>query len=159
MEAGLQRVLVAHSLPCGAVIAASGVVVARVGDYETFGSAGLVSTLLGPDGLPAATLADLAEQAAPELWEQDNEFAVVDQPAPDRAVVVFGRGCGGSTVERLRLAQEVGRTIRDVFGEVRPETAPRNCERCGRPIPPERIQAIPKAVRCWDCQTEVERPG
>jgi hypothetical protein len=141
------------------VIAASGVVVARVGDYETFGSAGLVSTLLGPDGPPAAMLPDLAERAAPELWEQDDEFAVVDLAAPDHAVVVFGRGCGGSTVERLRLAQEVGRTIREVFGVGRPETAPRNCERCGRPIPPERFQAVPEAVRCWDCQTEVERPG
>jgi hypothetical protein len=141
------------------VIAASDEVVARVGDYETFGSAGLVSTLLSTDGPPAAMFADLVERAAPELWEQDDEFAVVDQLAPDRAVVVFGRGCGVSTVELLRLAQEVGRTIREVFGMGWREPAPRNCERCGRPIPPERFQAIPKAVRCWDCQTEVERPG
>ena len=159
MEVGLRRVLVAHSLPCGAVIAASGEVVARVGDYETFGSTGLVSTLLGPDGLPAATLADLAEQAAPELWEQDDEFAVVDQPAPDRAVVVFGRGRGGSAVELLRLSQEVGRTIRKAFGEVRREPAQRDCERCGQPISPQRLQSVPNAVRCWDCQMEVERSG
>jgi hypothetical protein len=141
------------------VIAASGEVVARVGDFETFGSAGLVSTLLGPDGPPTAMLADLAERAAPELWEQDDEFAVVDLAAPDHVVVVFGRGCDGSTVELLRLAQEVGRTIREVFGEGRREPAPRNWQRCGRPIPLERFQAIPKAVRCWNCQTEVERPG
>jgi hypothetical protein len=159
VEEGLRRVLVAHSLPCGAVIAAPDAVVSRVGDYEAFGSAGLVSALLGPDGSPAETLAGLAEQTAPELWEQDDEFAVVDQPAPDRAVVVFGRGQGRSTVELLGLAQEVGRTIREAFGEGRREPAARDCERCGRPISPERLQAIPKTVRCWDCQTEVERSG
>jgi hypothetical protein len=120
MEEELRRVLDAHSLPCGAVIAAPDAVVARVGDYEAFGSAGLVSTLLGPDGSPAATLAGLADQLLPQLWQQDDAFAVVDQPAPDRAVVVFGRDRGGSVVELLRLSQEVGRTIREAFSEGRP---------------------------------------
>ena len=79
MEEGLRRVLVAHSLPCGAVIAAPDAVVARVGDYEAFGSAGLVSALLGPDGSAAATLAGLAEQNAPELWEQSRNGTFTTQ--------------------------------------------------------------------------------
>ena len=159
MEEELKRVLDVHSLPRGAVIAAPDAVVTRVGDYEAFGSAGLVSALLGPDGSPAATLAGLADQVVPQLWEQDDEFAVVDQPAPDRAVVVFGRGRGGSAVELLRLSQEVGRTIREAFGEGRREPARRDCERCGQPISPQRLQSVPNAVRCWDCQMEVERSG
>ena len=119
MEEELRRVLDVHSLPCGAVIATPDAVVTRVGDYEAFGSAGLVSALLGPDGSPAATLAGLADQELPQVWEQDNAFALVDQPAPDLAVVVFGRGRGG-WVDRMRLAQEVGRTFREAFSEGRP---------------------------------------
>jgi len=38
-------------LPCGAVIAANGDVVARAGDFAAFASAGLVSALLGPYGV------------------------------------------------------------------------------------------------------------
>ena len=159
MEEELKRVLDVHSLPRGAVIAAPDAVVTCVGDYEAFGSAGLVSAVLGPDGSPAATLAGLADQLVPQLWQQDDEFAVVDQPAPDRAVVVFGRGQGGSALELLRLAQEVGRTIRESFGGGQREPAPRDCERCGQPISPQRLQAIPNAVRCWNCQMEVERSG
>lgn len=113
----LTRVLNAHSLSCGAVIAAPGVVVARVGDYEAFGCAGLVSALLGPDGSAAATLGGLADQDLPQLWEQDDAFAFVDQPAPDLAVVVFGQGQGG-WVERVRLSQEVGQTIHEAFRAV-----------------------------------------
>jgi hypothetical protein len=37
------------------------------------------------------------------------------------------------------------------------EPEPRNCERCGRPISPHRLQSGPTASLCWDCQTEVER--
>jgi hypothetical protein len=159
VEEELRRVLIAHSLPCGAVITAPDAVVTRVGDYEAFGSAGLVSAVLGPAGSPAATLAGLADQDVPQLWEQDDEFAVVDQPVPDRVVVVFGRGQGRSGVELLRLSQEVGRTIRKAFGEVRREPAQRDCERCGQPISPQRLQSVPSAVRCWDCQMQVERSG
>ena len=119
MEEELRRVLQVHSLPCGAVITAGGAAVARVGDFEALGSAGLVSALLGPEGSPAATLARLDDQALPELWEDDGAFAVVDKLAPEVAVVVFGRGRGG-WVERMRLAQAVGRAIREAFGEGRP---------------------------------------
>jgi RNA polymerase-binding transcription factor DksA len=30
------------------------------------------------------------------------------------------------------------------------------CKGCGRPIPPERLQAVPEAVRCLDCQRHFE---
>ena len=114
MDEQLRRVLEAHTLPCGAVIATPGVVVARAGDFEAFGSPGLVSAVLGPDGSPTATLGGLGGQELPQLWEQGDAFAFVDQPAPDLAVVVFGRDRGG-WVERVRLSQDVGRTIRETF--------------------------------------------
>jgi len=30
------------------------------------------------------------------------------------------------------------------------------CERCGRPIPPERLRAVPAATRCAPCQAAAE---
>jgi RNA polymerase-binding transcription factor DksA len=30
------------------------------------------------------------------------------------------------------------------------------CKGCGRPIPPERLAAVPEAVRCLDCQRHFE---
>jgi hypothetical protein len=90
----LSRVLEVHSLPCGGVITAGGTAVARVGDFEALGSAGIVSHLLGPEGSPAAILARLDDLALPVLWEDDEAFAIVDKPTPEVAVVVFGRGRG-----------------------------------------------------------------
>jgi hypothetical protein len=120
MEEQLKRVLAAHSLPCAAVIAAPGLVAARIGDFAAVGSPGLVSSLLGPDGSPAATLGGLAGQELPQLWEEGDAFAFIDQPAPDLAVVVFGRGQGGgSWAELVRLSLAVGLTIREEFGEAR----------------------------------------
>lgn len=31
-----------------------------------------------------------------------------------------------------------------------------SCKQCGRPIPPERLEAAPEAVRCLDCQRHFE---
>jgi hypothetical protein len=122
MEEQLRRVLDAYSLPCGAVIATPDAVVTRVGDFESFGSAGLVSDLLGKDWSPAATLGALADQESLQFWEQDDEFAFAHQPAPDRTVLVFGR-VPGEWVDRVRLLQEVRRTIDEVFSEGRPTPA------------------------------------
>ena len=33
----------------------------------------------------------------------------------------------------------------------------RLCERCGQPIPPERLEVKPDATLCLNCQREVER--
>ena len=80
MDERLQRVLDAHRLPCGAVIAASGEVVARAGDFGAFDSAGLVSAMLGPYGSAEATyhLVQDSEQVKPVIWGQGSEFAFLD---------------------------------------------------------------------------------
>lgn len=36
-----------------------------------------------------------------------------------------------------------------------PEARP--CQECGRPIPPERLEALPEALRCVDCQQKIDR--
>src|SRR3954462_7142620 len=85
----LQCVLDANQLPCGAVISSSGEVVARVGDFAAFASAGLVSELLGPQGSTRATFDSLKGQMLPCMWGQGEEFAFVDKPTAELAVVVF----------------------------------------------------------------------
>jgi DnaK suppressor protein len=32
-----------------------------------------------------------------------------------------------------------------------------SCVRCGQPIPPERLDALPWAAHCIDCQTTIDR--
>jgi hypothetical protein len=116
MEERLQHVLDVHALPCGAVVTGGGAAVARVGDFDALGGTELVSALLGPDGSPAATVADLSDQSPPDLWEQDDAFAFAVRAGPDVAVFVFGRGRGG-WADRMRLSQAVRVSIREAFDD------------------------------------------
>lgn len=111
MEARLQRVLDAHDLPCGAVIAATGDVVVRAGDFAAFGSDGLVSALLGPYGSAEATFRGVQEgqRSLPRMWSQGDEFAFADR-ADELVIVVFGRG-GSDVRAQYELSKAVGRSI------------------------------------------------
>ena len=111
MEARLQRVLDAHHLPCGAVIAATGDVLVRVGDFAAFESDGLVPTLLGPYGSAEATFDSVQgdERLLPRMWAQDDEFAFVDR-ANELVIVVFGRE-GGDARAQYDLSKAVRRSI------------------------------------------------
>src|SRR5262249_14418577 len=80
LEGRLRRVLDAHGLPYGAVIAANGDVVARAGDLAAFGGTGLVSALLGPYGSAKGTFAGLAGRPLPQMWRQGDAFAFADLP-------------------------------------------------------------------------------
>jgi hypothetical protein len=115
MEERLQRVLDAHRLPCGAIIGASGQVVARAGDFTAFASAGLVSAMLGPYGSPEATyhLVQNPEQIKPVIWGQGSEFAFLDRAA-ELVVVVFGRD-RGDVKAQYELSRLVGRSITAEF--------------------------------------------
>jgi len=115
LEERLQRILDAHSLPCGAVFAANGEVRARAGDFDRFASAGLVSALLGPYGSPKATFhhVQCKEQIKPIIWGQGDEFAFLDS-AGGLVIVVFGRNSGG-VIARAKLSRLVGKTIAAEF--------------------------------------------
>ena len=75
MEEQLQRILDAHCLPCGAVIAPAGNVVALAGDFDSFSSAGLVSAMLGPYGSAEATYHTVQDphQIKPMIWCQGSQ--------------------------------------------------------------------------------------
>lgn len=115
MNDRLQSVLNAHRLPCGAVIVSSGEVMARVGDFNAFASAGLVSAILGPYGSAQATYRTVRdpEQSKPMLWSQGSEFALLDC-AGEFVVVVFGRD-DGDVHARYELLRQVGESIAAAF--------------------------------------------
>ena len=115
MEERLKRVLDAHRLPCGFIINSSGEVVARVGDLAAFGSAGLVSAMLGPYGSPEATyrLVQNPDQIKPMMWAQGSEFAFLDR-AGELMVVVFG--CDrGDVKAHYEFSRLVGQSIASEF--------------------------------------------
>lgn len=115
MEKCLQRVLDAHGLPCGAVIDASGRVVAQAGEFDAFASAGLVSSMLGPYGSAHATYSAVSslEQIKPVIWGQGSEFAFLDRVG-ELVVVVFGRERGDIHAQ-YALSRQVGHSIAAEF--------------------------------------------
>jgi hypothetical protein len=113
LEQRLQRVLEAHGLLCGALITASGEIITRMGDFAGLKYTGLVSSLL--EKSPKGTFDFLDGQMLPKTSMQGEDFAFMDRPRPDLAVVVLGTGLH-DTGEKLRLARDVSRTIRLEFG-------------------------------------------
>jgi hypothetical protein len=126
VEERLQRVLDTHRLPCGAVIASTGEVVARAGDFDAFASAGLVSAMLGPYGSAEATYHTVRspERIKPVMWGQGRDFAFLDC-AGELVVVVFGRDFGDIRAQ-YELARQVGQSIAAEFGspDAEPVAAP-----------------------------------
>lgn len=43
------------------------------------------------------------------------------------------------------------------FLNSRREATSSTCQGCGRPISPDRLQQVPSATRCWDCQMQAEK--
>jgi len=72
--------------------------------------------------------------AASQVFEQQRDLALRDRAS-----------------QQLELVGLALRRIDDgTFG---------TCQRCGRPIAPERLEALPWAAYCIDCQREIGRAG
>lgn len=58
----------------------------------------------------------------------------------------------------LAVMQLKAETCRDIEGALRRIQAGTfgRCESCGETIPPARLEAVPFAIRCRDCQAEAE---
>jgi DnaK suppressor protein len=61
----------------------------------------------------------------------------------------------------LAVLQMKADTCRDIEGALQRIQAGTfgQCEKCGSVIPPARLQAVPFAVRCRDCQAKAEEAG
>lgn len=88
-------------------------------------------------------LADLGVDPATEsmLPREDEGFADSAHATAERAERI-------SLVEELALAR---REVAAALGRIEAGTYG-HCERCGRPIPPERLEARPTARLCVECK-------
>jgi DnaK suppressor protein len=83
---------------------------------------------------------------------RDSELADVDQHPADRAGELYDEEL--EETERAVLEEEERR-----IAEARRALAQGNygnCRDCGREIPAARLEAMPEAVRCLDCQRHFE---
>ncbi|HZU05369.1 MAG TPA: TraR/DksA C4-type zinc finger protein [Chloroflexota bacterium] len=85
--------------------------------------------------------------------EAADELTTADQHPADTADVTFQRELD-VTIRRMAAARQA--QVAGALERQRQGTYGR-CERCGRPIDPERLRVRPEAARCIDCQREQER--
>lgn len=63
---------------------------------------------------------------------------------------------GREADEAIKRIQAEGELQARRAAEVRDQGSYGICERCGKPIGPERLQAVPEATRCVSCQVSSE---
>ena len=92
--------------------------------------AGLKTQIVAPDAMTYGSQA----AAATQVFEQQRDLALRDRNAEHLA----------------QVEAALARLDEGTFGL---------CIRCGKPIAPERIEAIPWAAHCIDCQRVVGKSG
>jgi DnaK suppressor protein len=91
--------------------------------------------------------------------ELEGELARLTQPPSEGASVSFGKRIGDGTTEAVeRLSTTAAaRSISDSIAGIDHALAKLEdgtygiCDRCGRSIGPDRLEALPAASRCVDC--------
>lgn len=63
---------------------------------------------------------------------------------------------GREADEAIKRIQAAGEVQARRAAELRNQGTYGICEMCGKPISPERLQAVPEATRCMSCQTRSE---
>jgi RNA polymerase-binding protein DksA len=91
---------------------------------------GLTETIVAPDPMTYGSQA----AAASQVFEQQRDLALRDK----------------NEIQLAAVEAAVARLDAGTFGV---------CVRCGRPIAPERLEALPWAAHCIDCQRIVGRGG
>jgi RNA polymerase-binding transcription factor DksA len=103
-----------------------------------------------------ARLADLVRTRAAMLRSSEglrgSELADVDQHPADGASELYEE----ELEETERMVFEAEERRIDDARRALAEGTYGTCRNCGRPIPPERLEAAPEAVRCLDCQRHFE---
>jgi DnaK suppressor protein len=92
--------------------------------------------------------------------EVESEIAHLQRPADESGGISFGKRVGDGTsiaVERLSQVAASDR-LQALLGDVmraQQKLADGTygvCDTCGRPIPPDRLEALPWAVQCVTCR-------
>ena len=105
-------------------------------------------------------MTDVDAVLAAKRAELEAEIATLTAPSADLGGIGFGKRVGEGTalaVERLSQVAAHERLVA-LLAEVRRAQAKRadgsygTCDDCGRPVAPARLEALPWATRCIDCQ-------
>ncbi|WP_417763653.1 hypothetical protein [Shewanella sp.] len=107
------------SLLCAAVINAQGEVSNKTGDFSALEPQSLVSAVLGPYGSPLALFDEASKyqndrNMLPRSLAQGQQFALIDKPCDQYAVVVFGIK-HTSFVQHIANRQKISDTILALF--------------------------------------------
>ncbi len=92
-------------------------------------------------------------EETPGSLEEETEESMVDNHLADVATATLDREIDYTLEENsehvlAEIDEALGRIENGTFG---------TCVRCGKPIAEERLEAIPYATRCIDCQRLAER--
>lgn len=105
-------------------------------------------------------MTDVDAVLAAKRAELEAEIATLTAPSADLGGIGFGKRVGEGTalaVERLSQVAAHERLV-VLLAEVRRAQAKRDegtygtCDGCGSPVAPARLEALPWATRCIDCQ-------
>jgi RNA polymerase-binding protein DksA len=110
-------------------------------------------TLLDERERLSSTLEHLHEANSGSLEEETEEETYDSNHLADSATVTLEREIDYTLEEN---AENLLRAIDQALGRIENGTYGK-CERCGRQIAEERLEAIPHATRCIDCQRLAER--
>jgi DnaK suppressor protein len=102
---------------------------------------------------------DIAQVLADKRHEIETELAQLQEPAEEVGDISFGKRVGdGTTVAVERIAQvDAADRLEQMLADVTRAAAKQaegsygRCDACGEPIPAERLEARPWAVRCVAC--------
>jgi DnaK suppressor protein len=111
---------------------------------------------------PAIDLVEVEAVLAAKRAALEGELAGLSAPSEDAGGISFGKRVGDGTsmaVERLSQVaahDRLGALLADVRRAQQKlvEQTYGLCDRCGTPIPPERLAALPWATHCVRCPTD-----
>jgi RNA polymerase-binding protein DksA len=95
----------------------------------------------------------LHEENPGSIEDETGEESAFDNHLGDTATVTFDREVDYTLEEN---SEAVLKAIEAALGRIEAGTYGK-CQRCGREIAPERLEALPYAELCIDCKREVER--
>ena len=95
----------------------------------------------------------LHEENPGSIEDETGEEGGFDNHLGDTATVTFDREVDYTLEEN---SEAVLKAIEAALGRIEAGTYG-TCQRCGREIAPERLEALPYAELCIDCKREVER--
>jgi RNA polymerase-binding transcription factor DksA len=113
---------------------------------------------MGPDERPHSYLEHLERQREELLAN------IEAHPLPEIDQITYGSQAEAATdvfeqQRELSLLRHLEAQLREVEDAIRRARQGTHglCEACGRPIPPERLEILPEARLCVDCQRKQER--